>query len=154
MGCKETWMEIGDYLRCSCTNINERLGWGWEQWKRWKCLYSTHTLQVELKCDVSRLVVEFSSVAQPYPTLCDPMNHSTPGLRVHDQLWEFTKTHLHWVGDAIQPSLPLSTPSPPALNLSQHQGLFKWVSSSHEVVKVLEFQLHHQSFQWTRRTDF
>ena len=61
MGCKETWMEIGDYLRCSCTNINERLGWGWEQWRRWKCLYSTHTLRVELKCDVSRLVVEFSS---------------------------------------------------------------------------------------------
>ena len=66
---------------------------------------------------------------------------------------ESTQTHVHWVGDAIQPSYPLSSPSPPALNLSQHQGLFKWVSSSHQVAKVLEFQLQHQSFQWTPRTD-
>ena len=69
------------------------------------------------------------------------MNHSTPGLPVHHQLLELTQTHVHWVGDAIQPSHPLSSPSPPAFNLSQHQGLFKWVSSSHEVAKVLEFQL-------------
>ena len=66
---------------------------------------------------------------------------------------EFTQTHAHWVGDAIQPSHPLSSPSPPAFNLSQHQGLFKWVSSSHQVAKVLELQLQHQSFQWTPRTD-
>ena len=66
---------------------------------------------------------------------------------------EFTQTHVHWVGDAIQPSHPLSSPSPPALNLSQHQGLFKWLSSSHQVAKVLELQLQHQSFQWTPRTD-
>ena len=65
----------------------------------------------------------------------------------------FTQTHVHWVSDAIQPSPPLSSPSPPALNLSQHQGLFKWVSSSHQVAKVLEFQLQYQSFQWTPRTD-
>ena len=78
--------------------------------------------------------------------LCDPMDHSMPGLLVHHQLLEFTQTYLHWVGDAIQPSYPLSSPSPPALNLSQHQGLFKWVSSSHQVAKVLEFQLQHQSF--------
>ena len=66
---------------------------------------------------------------------------------------EFIQTHVHWVGDAIQPSHPLSSPSPPSLNLSQHQGIFKWVSSSHQVAKVLEFQLQHQSFQWTPRTD-
>ena len=85
--------------------------------------------------------VQFSSVAQSCPTLCDPMNHSTPGLPVHHQLPEFTQTHVHWVGDAIQPSHPLSSPSPPAPNPSQHQSLFQWVNSSHEVVKVLEFQL-------------
>ena len=82
-----------------------------------------------------------------------PHGCSTPGLPVHHQLPEFTQTHVHWVGDAIQPSHPLSSPSPPALNLSQHQGLFRWVSSSHQVAKVLEFQLHLQSFQWTPRTD-
>ena len=72
---------------------------------------------------------------------------------VHHHLPESAQTHVHWVGDAIQPSHPLLSPSPPALNLSQHQGLFQWVSSSHEVAKVLEFQLQHQSFQWTPRTD-
>ena len=86
------------------------------------------------------LYAEFSSVAQSCPTLCDPMNHSMPGLPVHHQLLEPTQMHVHWVGDAIQPSHPLSSPSP-ALNLSQHQGLFKCVSSSHQVAKVLELQL-------------
>ena len=81
------------------------------------------------------------------------MNLSTLGLPVHHQLPEFTQTHVHWVGDAIQPSAPLLSPSSPALNLSQYQGLFKWVSSSHQVAKVLEFQLQHQSFQWTLRAD-
>ena len=83
---------------------------------------------------------QFSSVAQSCPTLCHPMDCSTPGLPVHHQLLEFTQTHVHWVGDAIQPSHPLSSPSP-AFNLSQHQGLFQWVSSLHQVAKVLEFQL-------------
>ena len=92
-----------------------------------------------------------SSVPQSCLTLCNPMDHSTPGLPVHHQLPESTQTHLHWIGDAIQPSHLLSSPSP-ALNLTQHQGLFKWVSSSHQVAKVLEFQLQHQSFQWTFRT--
>ena len=73
--------------------------------------------------------------------LCEPMNHSMPGLPVHHQLLEFTQTHIHWVGDAIQPSHPLSSPSPPAPNPSQHQSLFQLVNSSHEVAKVLEFQL-------------
>ena len=85
--------------------------------------------------------------------LCDPINRSTPSLPVHHQLPEFTQTHVHLVSDAIHPSHPPSSPSPPALNLSQHQGLCKWVSSSHEVAKGLEFQLQHQSFQWTPRTD-
>ena len=86
-------------------------------------------------------------------SLWDPMNRSTPGFPVHHQLPEFMQTHVHWVGDAIQPSHPLSFPFSPILNLSQHQGLFKWVSSSHQVAKVLEFQFQHQSFQWTPRTD-
>ena len=97
--------------------------------------------------------VQFSSVTQSCLTLCDPMNRSTPGLPVHHKLPEFTQTHVHRVSDAIQPSHPLSSPSPPAPNPSQHQGLFQWVNSSHEVAKVLEFQLQHQSFQWTLRTD-
>ena len=96
---------------------------------------------------------KFSLVTPSCLTLCDPMNRSTPGLPVHHQLPEFTQTHVHQVGDAIQPSHPLLSPSPPAPNPSQHQGLFQWVSSSHEVAKVLEFQLQHQSFQWTPRTD-
>ena len=85
--------------------------------------------------------VQFSSVAQSCPTLCDPMNHSTPGLPVHHQLLEFTQPHIHWVSDAIQPSHLLSSPSPPAPNPSQHQGPFQSVSPPHEVAKVLELQL-------------
>ena len=96
--------------------------------------------------------IQFISV-QSCPTLCSPMNHSTPGLPVHHQFPESIQTHVHQVGDAIQPSHPLSSPSPPVLNLSQHQGLFKWVSSSHQVAKVLEFQLQHQSFQRNPRAD-
>ena len=96
--------------------------------------------------------VQFSSLSRIW--LCDPMECSMPGLPVHHQLPEFTQTHVHWVGDVIQPSHPLSSPSPPAFNLSQHQGLFKWVSSLHQVAKVLEFQLQHQSFQWIFRTVF
>ena len=102
--------------------------------------------------------IQFSSVAQSCPTLCNPMNHSTLGLPVHHQLQEFTQTHVYRVGDTTQPSHPLSSPSPPAPNPSQHQGLFPWVNSSHQVAKVLEFQLQHpmniQDFQWIFRTDF
>ena len=96
--------------------------------------------------------VHFSSVTQSCPTLCNPMNCTTPGLTVHHKLPEFSQTHAYRVGDAIQPSHLLSSPSP-APNPSQHQGLFQWVNSSHEVAKVLEFQLQHQSFEWTPRTD-
>ena len=85
--------------------------------------------------------VQFSSVVQKYLTLCEPMNCSMPGLPVHHQLPEFTQTHVHQVGDAIQPSHPMLYPSPPAPNPSQHQSLFPRVNSSHEVAKVLEFQL-------------
>ena len=105
------------------------------------------------KSDQTFSSVQFSSVAQSCLTLCDPMNRSTPGLLVHHQLPEFIQTHVHRVGDAIQPSHPLSSPSPPAPNPSQHQGLFQWVSSSNQMAKVLKFQLQHQSFQWTPRTD-
>ena len=82
------------------------------------------------------------------------MDRSMPGLPAHHQLPEFTQTHVHWFGDAIQPSRPRSSPSPPTFNLSQPQGLFQWVGSSHQVVKVLELQLQHQSSQWIFRTDF
>ena len=98
-------------------------------------------------------IVQFSSVTQSCPTLHDPMNHRMPGLPVHYQLPEFTQIHVHRVGDDIQPSHPLSSPSPPAPNPSQHQGLFQWVNSSHEVAKVLEFPFQHWSFQWIPRTD-
>ena len=94
----------------------------------WSILYSTLTIQ-------------FSSVAQSCTTLCDTMNCSTQDLPVHHQLLEFTQTHVHQVSDAIQPSHPLSSPSPPAPNSSQHQSLFQWVISSPEVPKVLEFPL-------------
>ena len=105
------------------------------------------------------LQYQFSSVTQSCLALCHPMSCSTPGLPVHHQLPELTQTHVHQVGDAIQPSHPLSSPSPPASNPSQRQGLFQWVNSSHEVAKVLEFQLQLnfqsvlQSFQWTPRID-
>ena len=97
--------------------------------------------------------IQFSSVAQSYPTPFDPMDCSTRGLPVHHQLSKFTQTHVRWVDFAIQPSHPLSSPSP-AFNLSQHQGLYKWVSSLHQVTKLLEFQLQHQSFRWIFRTGF
>ena len=93
-----------------------------------------------------------SSVTQSCSTLCDPINRRTPGLPVHHQLPEFTHL-MHWVGDAIQPSHPLSSPSSSAPNPSQHQGLFQWVNSSHEVAKVLELQLQHHSLQGNPRAD-
>ena len=93
----------------------------------------------EWNCGV---ICQFSSVQSlSRVRLCDPMNRSTPGLPVPHRLLEFTQTHVHWVSDAIQPSHRLSSPSPPALNPSQHQSLFQWVNPSHEVAKGLEFQL-------------
>ena len=93
------------------------------------------------QCRRFRSSIQFSSVTQSCPTLCHPMNRSMPGLLVHHHLLEFTQIHVHLVSDAIQPSHPLSSPSPPAPNPSQHQSLFQWVNSSHEVAKELEFQL-------------
>ena len=105
-----------------------------------------HRLSISFKClgliiitfvvFITDTSVQFSSIAQLCLTLCDPMNHSTPGLPVHHQLPEFTQTHVHWVSDAIQPSHPLLSPSPPAPNPSQHQSLFQWINSSHEVAKL------------------
>ena len=118
----------------------------------------------KLKCDCDRKFwhykvinwssVQFSSVAQSCLALCDPMDCSMPGLPVRHQLPEFTQTHVHWVSDAIQSAHPLSSPSPPAFNLSKHWGLLQGVSSLHQVAKVLEFQLQYQSFQWIFRIDF
>ena len=99
------------------------------------------------------LCLQFSSVQLlSRVQLCDPTDCSTPGFPVRHQLLEFSQIHVHWVSDTIQPAHPLSSPSSPAINLSQHQGLFQWLSSSHQVASVLEFQLQHQSFQWTPRT--
>ena len=123
------------------------IGWCKNQNLTYHCwFYILHCLKLHS-------LVQFSSVTQSCPTLCDPINHSMPGLPVHHQLPGFTQTQIHRVSDGIQPSHPLSSPFPPAPNPSQHQGLFQWVSSSHQVAKVLEFQLQHQSFQWTPRTD-
>ena len=102
----------------------------------------------------SESIVQFSSVAQSCLTFCNSMDGNTPRFPVHHQFPEPIQTHVHRVGDAIQSSHPLSSPSPPAFNLSQHQGLFKWGGSSHQVAKLLEFQLQHQSFQWIFKTDF
>ena len=130
---------------CSGHYINNTL-----KWKLPKCLWAekwisklwyVHRMISRIPIGMSKL--EFSPVTQSCPTLCDPMDYSMTGLPVHHQLPEFTQTHVHRVGDAIQPSHPLFSPSPPALNLSQHQGLFQWVSSSHQVAKVLEFQLQN-----------
>ena len=115
----------------------------WEQKKSDTFSWTASTL--------AKWVIQFSSVAQSCPTLCNPMNRSTPGLPIHHQLSEFTQTHAHRVSDAVQPSHPLLSPSPPALNLSWHQGLFRWAMYLHQVAEVLELQ--HQSFQWTPRTD-
>ena len=114
----------------------------------WKVLrkYSRRALSFKLLCCYS--------VAQSCLTLCDSVDCNTPDFPVLHHLPEFAQTHVHQVSDAIQPSHPLSSPSPPAFNLSQHQGLFQWVSSLHQVAKVLKFQLQHQSFQWIFTTDF
>ena len=111
------------------------------------------TVLGELNIHMPRNEAQLSSVTQSCPTLCDPVDVSTPDLPVHHQHPDVTPTHVHWVGDAIQPSHPLLIPSLPIFNLSQHQGRFKWGSSSHQVAKVLEIQLWHQSFHQIFRTD-
>ena len=112
--------------------------------------------QQELPCITYPLytILQFSSTAQSCPTLCDPMDCSTPGFPVHHQLPELVQIHVHWVGDATQLSYPLSSPSLPAFNLSQHQYLSQGVSSSHQVAKVLKFQLQHPSNEYSRLMSF
>ena len=97
---------------------------------------------------------QFSSVAQLCLTLCDSMDCNTPVFPVLHQLLEFDQIHVHWIHDIVQPSHPMPSSFPPAFNLSQHQSLFQWVSSSHHVAEVLELQLQHQSFQWIFRAHF
>ena len=125
----------------SSTLLNSYCLWKW--WHHSLAINSVDGLSTFLT--TTHFSVQFSSVAQSCSTLCNPMDCRMPGLPVHCQLLEFTQTHVHWVGDAIQPSHPLSSLSPPALNLSQHQGLFQRVSSSNQVANILELQ--HHSFQ-------
>ena len=156
------WEAVTEHLSPFSTTVQ------WAPWTWNIVLYGSWVLGLPLAPDSSSLLaeafplgmqwmpyclVQFSSVAQSYPTVCDPMNRNMPGLSVHHRHPESNQTHAHWLGDAIQPSHLLSSPSPPASNPSQHQGLFQWVNSLHQVTKLLEFQLQHQSFQWTPRTD-
>ena len=121
-----------------------------KQWKQWKTIFLGS--KITAGGDYSHQSPDFNSVAQSCLTLCDTMDCSMPDFPVHHQLLELAQTHLHWVGDAIQPSHLLLSPSLPTFNLSQHQGLFQWVSSSHQVANVLAHQLQPQSFQWIFRT--
>ena len=107
----------------------------------------------QIEAEWRKKTAHFSSVTQSCLTLCDPLDCKMPGLPVHHQLLELTQAYVHQVGDAIQPSHPLSSLSA-AFNLSQHQHLFQWVSCSHQVAKVSELQLQHQSLQWIFRIDF
>ena len=115
------------------------------------CMFFIHSIP-EILCGFGSSV-QFTSVSQSCLTLCDPMDCSTPGFPVYHQLLELAQTPVHWAGDAIQPSHPLLPPSPPVFDLSQHQGLFQWVSSLHQVAKGSALQLQHQSFQWIIRVD-
>jgi len=134
LNCKVTWPNFCGWWECL-------MFWLWCQFNRE--VHLSNSLNCTLQMDVVYCIRsdQIRSVAQLCPTLCDPINRSTPGLPVHHQLPKFTVTHVHRVSDDIQPSHPLSSPSPPAPNPSQHQSLFQWVNSSHEVAKVLEFQL-------------
>ena len=123
-------------------------------------MFSVHHIRRQVM-SITKVIpssIQFSSVQLNCSIVSDSLwlhgLHSTQGFPVHHQLLELAQTHFHWVGDAIQPSHPLSSPSPPAFNLSQHQGVFQWVSSLHQVAKVLQFLLQNQFFQWIFRTDF
>ena len=118
------------------------------------CLQVILVLLINKSFSPSHCFREVNSVVQSCLILCDPVDCSMPGFPAHHQFPELAQTYVHWVSDAIQPSHPLSSPSPPAFSLSQHQSLFQWVSSSHQVAKILELQLQHQSFQWIFRTHF
>ena len=128
-------------LSAACMRDSEKPVWSWAHQP-----LSTYNVIISL-CVRMYMLCCCLSVAKLCLTLCDPMNCSTPDFPVLHYLLEFSQTHVHWVSDAIQPSYPLSSPSPPAFNLSQQQGLFQWVGSSYQVAKLLELQ--HQSFQWS-----
>ena len=132
-----------NHIRCSWTSFYAKIS------------RRDHSLGRDFGCNswlfvhlIHSRYIQFSSFTQSCLTLCNPMECSTPGFPVHHQLPKLAQTHVRWIGDAIQPSHPLMSPSPLAFNVCQHQGLFQWVSSSHQVVEILELQLQHQSFQW------
>ena len=156
---------------CGCRASQERRNTSelpkapWVSLKRLSSHLVHHGFSEQCKqCDTERQLalwtgsaislIQFSSVPQSCPTLCDTTDPSTPGFPVQHQFPGLALTHVYRIGDAIQPSHPLSSPSPPVFKLFQHQGLFQGVSSLHQVAKVLEFQLQHQSFQWIFRIDF
>ena len=140
-----------DYTKLSKSDRNTNIRWyhlymEFKQWWKWNYLQDRNKL-TDKKTNLwlpnmIKWGMRFSSVIQSHPTLRDPMDCSTPGFPVHHHLPELTQTHVCQVSDTIQPSCPLSSPSPPAFNVSQHQGLFKWISSSHQVAKVLEFSFN------------
>ena len=140
VSCIYTWAFLTHFSLTACKWASEVSEIA-RTWKQPKCPLTEEWIKKMWHIYTMEHSVQFSSVAQSYPTLCDPMNCSTPGLPVHHKLPEFTQTHVHRVSDAIQPSHPLSSPSPLAPNPSQHQSLFQWVNSAHEVAKILEFQL-------------
>ena len=155
-GC-ESWAVKKD----ECWRIDAFELWCWRRLLRvpWTARRSTQSILKETSPEYSleRLMLKlklqyFGHLMRRTDSLrlCG-LQHARPP--VYHQLLELSQTHVHRVGDAIKPSHPLSSPSPPAFNISQHQGLFQWVNSSHEVAKVLEFQLQNQSYQWTPRTD-
>ena len=141
-------------LRHGCPEVKDLYRHHQWEFKRW-ALRKVGDLNLTIHTSPGSLKIgkKFSSVAQLCPTLCNPRDCSTPGFPIHHQLLELAQTHVCQIGDAIQPSHPLSSPSP-AFSLPQHQSLFHWVTSSHQVAKVLELQLQHHSFQGVRLISF
>ena len=138
------WVAIFPFQRRKWVCISLYIGYiinVWHERKHVKSYREANRIFLSASAGTMMIDILFSSVAQSCPTLCDPMNRSTPGLPVHHKLPEFTQTHMHRVSNAIQPSHPLLSPFPSTPNHSQHQSLFQWVNSSHELAKVLEFQL-------------
>ena len=127
------WGSGGDFQELSHSTLGL-----W--WSALELLWPLRVCHLAYKCVTMRVSVQFSSVSQLCLTFCNPMDCSTPGFSVHHQLPELAQTHVHWVGDAIQPCYPLSSPSPPVFHLSHHQGLYQWVSSSHQVAKLCPYK--------------
>ena len=168
---QELWQTFTS-SHCDWRRSEDERDWEWRGWKerereklcrqmehlmrKRSCLFQGALHPISKINTRSKLYVHFNSVqsvAQSCPTLWDAMNRTRQASLSITNSWSPRKPHVHWVGDAIQQSHPPLSPSSPALNLSQHQGLFQWVNSSHQVAEVVEFQLQHQSFQWMPRTD-